>query len=111
MAQSGNFNMEDPTKLEAIRRGTHEYIPTAGKHGSYVPRQYDRSKNEYPKMMGKQPKPEQKDFLKVNGVSIPGDIALQNYQTAMAEWDRYMTSTIVNGPAEEKQWLRENNAA
>ena len=33
---SANFNMEDPAKQEQIRRGTHEYIPTAGKHGAYV---------------------------------------------------------------------------
>ena len=105
---TGNFNMDDPSKQEAIRRGHHEYLPTAGKHGTYVPKQYDRSKNEYPKMMGKFPQPQQKDFLKVNGVAIPGDIALQNYQAAMTEWDRAMSASVVNNKAEEVQWLKEN---
>lgn len=103
-----NFNMDDPAKQEAIRRGHHEYLPTAGKHGSYVPRQYQHQ--EYPKMLGKWPQPEMKDFLKVKGVSIPGDLALQNFQAAMVEWDRKMTSSTVNGPDEEAQWLKQNAA-
>lgn len=106
MGAARNFNMDDPAKQESIRRGHHEYIPTAGKHGSYVPKQYKHQ--EYPKMMGKWPKPEQKEFYKVNGVAIPGDIALANYQSAMAEWDRLMNSSIVNSKAEEQQWLKEN---
>lgn len=106
MASTGNFNMEDPSKQEAIRRGHHEYVPTAGKHGSYVPRIYKHQ--EYPKMMGKFVKPEQKDFLKVNGVAIPGDIALANYQQAMTEWDRAMQATIVQNQREEQAWLKEN---
>jgi hypothetical protein len=105
---TGNFNMEDPVKQETIRRGHHEYVPTAGKHGSYVPRQYDRSKNEYPKMLGKWPKPEMKDFLKVNGVSVPTDIAQQQHQAALQDWDRAMSNSIVNNKAEEAQWLKEN---
>jgi hypothetical protein len=103
-----NMNMDDPSRQEQVRRGHHEYIPTAGKHGSYVPRQYDRSKNEYPKMMGTWPKPEYKDFRKQNGVEIPGDLALQQYQLAMQEWDRLMTNSIVNSKSEETQWLKEN---
>jgi hypothetical protein len=103
-----NMNMDDPSRQEQVRRGHHEYIPTAGKHGSYVPRQYDRSKNEYPKMMGSWPKPEYKDFRKQNGVEIPGDLALQQYQLAMQEWDRLMTNSIVNSKAEETLWLKEN---
>jgi hypothetical protein len=103
-----NMNMDDPSRQEQVRRGHHEYIPTAGKHGSYVPRQYDRSKNEYPKMMGSWPKPEYKDFRKQNGVEIPGDLALQQYQLAMQEWDRLMTNSIVNSKSEETQWLKEN---
>jgi hypothetical protein len=103
-----NMNMDDPSRQEEVRRGHHEYIATAGKHGSYVPRQYDRSKNEYPKMMGTWPKPEYKDFRKQNGVEIPGDLALQQYQLAMQEWDRLMTNSIVNSKSEETQWLKEN---
>jgi hypothetical protein len=103
-----NMNMDDPSRQEQVRRGHHEYIATAGKHGSYVPRQYDRSKNEYPKMMGTWPKPEYKDCRKQNGVEIPGDLALQQYQLAMQEWDRLMTNSIVNSKSEETQWLKEN---
>jgi len=103
---SGNFNMEDPAKQEQIRRGHHEYIPTAGKHGTYVQRQYKHQ--EYPKMLCKLRKPEQRDFLKVNGDSIPAEIALQSYQAAMTEWDRAMTSSVVNNKAEEVQWLKAN---
>ncbi len=50
---TSNFNMEDPAKQEAIRRGPHKYIPTAGKHGSYVPEPYKHQ--EYPKMVCKDP--------------------------------------------------------
>src|SRR6266849_4677552 len=100
---SGNFNMDDPSKQETIRRGHHEYLPTVGKHGSYVPRQYDRSKNEYPKMMGQWPKPEMQNFTKQNGVQIPQDLALQQFQAAMTEWDRAMTNSVVKSKAEEVQ--------
>jgi hypothetical protein len=103
---TGNFNMDDPSKQEAIRRGSHEYIATAGKHGTYVPKPYRHQ--EYPKMMGKWPKPEYKQFVKVNDVAIPGDIALKNFQDAMTDWDRAMSASVVNSKAEETQWLKEN---
>jgi hypothetical protein len=103
---SGNFNMDDPAKQEAIRRGHHRYEPTQGKHGTYVPTQYRHQ--EYPKMMGTWPKPEYAQFKKQNGVDIPGDLALQQFQAAMQEWDRLMTGSIVNSKAEETQWLKEN---
>lgn len=103
---TGNFNMEDPTKQEAVRRGHHEYVPTAGKHGSYVPKQYKHQ--EYPKMLGKWDQPKLASFTAQNGVSIPQDIALQNFQAAMTEWDRAMTNSIVNNKTEEAQWLKEN---
>lgn len=103
---TGNFNMEDPAKQEAVRRGHHEYIPTAGKHGAYVPKQYKHQ--EYPKMLGKTPRPTEKEFLKVNGVDILRDIALQNFAAAVAEWDRYMSTSVVNNKIEEQQWLKEN---
>lgn len=105
-----NMNMEDPSVQEKVRRGHHDYIPTAGKHGAYVPTQYDRTKNEYPKMMGTDPQPQLKDFQKVKGVAIPGDIALANWQNAVTEWDRYMSSSIVHNAEEEAQWKRENAA-
>lgn len=103
---ASNFNMEDPAKQEAIRRSSHEYVPTAGKHGTYVPKPYKHQ--EYPKMMGKWPKPEFKAFQMVNGVQIPGDLALANFQNAMTEWDRAMTASTVNNRAEEAQWLKDN---
>lgn len=101
-----NFNMDDPAKQEAIRRGPHEYIPTAGKHGTYVSKPYKHQ--EYPKMMGKWPHPEFKDFKKQNGIDIPNDIALQQFQTAVTDWDRAMAASVVNSKAEEAQWLKEN---
>lgn len=103
---TSNFNMEDPSKQEQVRRGHHEYVATAGKHGSYVPRQYKHQ--EYPKMMGKWPKPEYKQFTQQGGVIVSDTIAAQNYQSALAEWDRAMTNSIVNNAAEERQWLKEN---
>lgn len=103
---TGNFNMEDPAKQEQIRRGSHEYVPQAGKHGTYVPKPYKHQ--EYPKMMGEWPRPQQASFLKQNGVAIPQDLALQQFQTALAEWDRAMTASIVHSKAEETAWLKEN---
>jgi len=106
MGAAGNFNMDDPAKQESIRRGHHRYEPTQGKHGTYVPAQYKHQ--EYPKMMGRWAKPEYAQFKKQNGVDIPGDIASQQFQAAMQEWDRLMTGSIVNNKAEEQQWLKEN---
>jgi hypothetical protein len=100
------MNMDDPAKQEQIRRGHHEYIPTAGKHGTYVPKQYKHQ--EYPKMLGKWPRPELKHFQMVNGVAIPSDLAASNYQAAMMDWDRAMTASTVNNAAEERAWLKEN---
>lgn len=103
---TGNFNMDDPSKQESIRRGHHEYIPTAGKHGTYVPKQYKHQ--EYPKMLGTWPKPEFNDFREHNGVAIPNELAQQRFAAAMTDWDQLMTSSVVNGKAEETQWLKEN---
>lgn len=99
--------MEDPAKQESIRRGHHEYIPTAGKHGAYAPKVYKHQ--EYPKMLGKFAKPEQKDFLvSAGGVSIPQDLALQNYNVALSDWDRAMSNSVVNNATEERDWLKKN---
>lgn len=103
---ASNFNMEDPAKQEAIRRGPHRYEPAAGKHGTYVPTVYKHQ--EYPKMMGKWPKPELKNFLTQNGVAIPVAQAQEQWQAAMIEWDRLMSNSVVNSKAEEQAWLREN---
>jgi len=101
-----NMNMDDPSVQEQIRRGSHEYIAAEGKHGMYKPRAYVHQ--EFPKMLGKWPRPEYKDFTKVNGVIVPGDIALQNFQAAMAEWDMAMSGSIVYNKAEERAWLAEH---
>lgn len=104
---SGNFNMEDPAKQEQIRRGHHEYVPTAGKHGTYVPKPYRHQ--EYPKMMAKIPQPQRKDFAKTEaGVIVSNDVADANYQAAMVAWNQAMESSVVKNAAEEKEWLRQN---
>ena len=107
-AADRNYNMLNAEEQERIRRGPHEYVPGEGKHGFYRPLPYDRSKNEYPKMMGKWPKPEHKDFLKQNGVDVPSDFALQRLQAAMIEWDSAMSRSVVYSKAEEVVWLKEN---
>ncbi len=103
-----NLNMDDPARQEQIRRGSHEYVPTEGKHGMYKPKTYVHQ--EFPKMMGKWPKPEYKNFVTQNGVAIPPDAALQQFQAAVAEWDLAMSGSIVNNKAEERQWLQEHGS-
>ncbi len=106
---TGNFNMEDPAKQEQIRRGPHRYEPTAGKHGSYVAQPYDRSKNEYPKMMGKWPQPQLKQFQKSEaGVLLSPQMAETAYQAALKSWNEAMEASIVHSKAEEAQWLKAN---
>jgi hypothetical protein len=96
---SGNFNLEDPAKQEQIRRGHHEYIPTAGKHGSYVARPYKHQ--EYPKMMGKFPRPQLAAFKgKPDGERL--------FEEATKEWDSAMVATTVNSAAEAQVWLKQN---
>ena len=99
MATGGNFNMEDPGKQEQIRRGSHEYVPTAGKHGTYVPKPYIFQ--EYPKMMAKLAKPEFKTFK-----GKPD--AQQHFEEAVKEWDGAMMASRVNSKAEELIWLKQN---
>lgn len=49
MPATGQMNMEDPTLQEKIRRGSHEYVPGDGRHGTYKPKAYVHQ--EYPKFM------------------------------------------------------------
>ncbi len=98
--------MEDPAKQEAIRRGPHEYVPGDGKHGFYRPTA--PSTKEYPKMMGRAPRPLLANFLKVNGVEIPLAVAQAQLEQAVKEWDQYLCTTIVHSKVEEAQWLREH---
>jgi|HubBroStandDraft_2_1064218.scaffolds.fasta_scaffold1566191_1 hypothetical protein len=99
MASGGNFNVEDPAKQEAIRRGTHEYIPTAGKHGMYVARA--PRFEEYPKMMAKHKKPEFAAFKGTPDAQV-------HFEEAVKEWDGAMMASRVNNKAEELQWLKAN---
>lgn len=104
---TSNFNIEDPAKQEQVRRGHHEYVPTAGKHGAYIPKPYQHQ--DYPKMMASLPQPQLKDFQKSKGgVLVPGDVALANWQAAMQEWDRTMTASVVKNAEEEAEWKRKN---
>lgn len=111
-----NFNMEDPAVQEKIRRGPHRYIPTQGKHGTYVPLEPSKNRQgnvspyeEYPKMMAKLPKPEFKDFLRsAGGVEIPKDQALANFQQALKDWDDELTRSIVHNREQEREWLKAN---
>jgi hypothetical protein len=97
-----NYNLEDPAKQEQIRRGHHEYIPSAGRHGRYQPAAWVRGQhNDYPKMMGKWPKPMLKDFS--------GPDAQVLYDQALKEWDSAMTASIVRSKSEEATWLKQNN--
>lgn len=94
-----NMNMEDPKVQEDIRRKSHEYVPTAGKHGMYVERPYKHQ--EYPKMMGNYPRPQMAAFK-----GKPD--AQQQYEAAMREWDAAMSASIVHSAADEKSWLKAN---
>ena len=99
MASGGNFNLEDPVKQEQIRRGSHEYIASAGKHGTYVSKPYKHQ--DYPKMMGKFPQPQLKDFK-----GQPD--AQGRFDAAMREWNNAMSATVVYSKSEEQAWLKEN---
>jgi hypothetical protein len=98
-ASGGNFNMEDPGKQESIRRGSHEYVPTIGKHGSYVPKPYIFQ--EYPKMMAKLKKPIWAEFK-----GKPD--AQQLFEESTREWDGAMMASTVHNKAEEQTWLKQN---
>lgn len=92
------LGMEDPIAQEKIRRGSHEYVPTAGKHGSYEPKPYFHQ--EYPKMMEKLPAPLRKDFK--------SDV---EFDQAKIDWDRQMMLSIVHSKTEEDAWLAKHEAA
>jgi hypothetical protein len=96
---TGNFNLEDPAKQESIRRGHHDYVPTAGKHGSYVPKVYKHQ--EYPKMLGTWARPQ---FANFKGKPD----AEKLFEEAMKEWDGAMNASVVNSKAEELQWMKAN---
>ena len=109
MANLPRVNYSDPVIQEEIRRGTHEYVPTAGKHGEYRPKNWvptgrgpltTYEHEEYPKMMLKTPRPQYKDFRRLDN----GDFL---YDEAVKEWDIAMSLSIVNDKAEEEAWLKQ----
>jgi len=116
MASAGNFNIDDPAKQEKIRREPHEYIPTAGRHGAYRPKPYDREANEFPKMAAslakdskgrpKYPRPELKDFLTQRGVSIPLEAAQTQHEQAVKAWDDFCTRSICANQSQVDEWLK-----
>lgn len=97
----GNRNMEDPAVQESIRRGPHRYVPGIGKHGAYEPITGGYQHQEYPKMMGKWPKPTMAQFK-----GKPE--AERLLEEASREWDLAMQASIVNSKAEEHSWLKEH---
>jgi hypothetical protein len=106
-------DLSNPAIQEKIRRGTHEYVPTAGKHGEYRPVGWTVSEaappvcvtandpsraEQYPKMMLKTPKPEWKQF---KGRAD----AERLFDEEIHEWDNALAASVVNNPEEEKAWL------
>jgi hypothetical protein len=103
-----NDLLQQADQQERIRRGPHEWKPTGpdNEHGVYVEKQYKHQ--EYPKMLGKWPRPEYKQFLTSNGVEVTTDKAQSRYEAAVREWDQAMTESIVNNKAEEAEWIKSN---
>lgn len=94
-----NRNMEDPAVQESIRRQSHEYAPSEGRHGLYKPKAYVHQ--EYPKMMLKLPRPTLKDF---QGQPAAHEL----YETAARGWDSAMSASVVHNKTQETAWLKEN---
>lgn len=96
MGVTGNFNMEDPNKQEKIRRGSHEYVPGAGKHGTYVEKPYLHQ--GYPKVMGSVPAPMRSAFAAGEGGNTL-------FEEARKAWDDDARRNTVNSKPEEEAWL------
>jgi hypothetical protein len=103
-----NDLLQQASEQQRIRRGQHEWKSTGpdDQHGIYVEKPYVYQ--EYPKMMGKWPRPEYKQFLRSNGVEVPADKAHERYEAAVREWSEAMSGSVVNSAAEEQAWLRKN---
>jgi len=102
-----NDLLQQANEQERIRRGSHEWKPLGSDNdGVYVERPYVFQ--EYPKMLGSWPKPEFKQFLKVNGVEVPGQLAHERYEAAVKEWDEAMRGSVVTSAAQEAEWRRRN---
>lgn len=96
-----DMNLQDPAKVERIRRGSHAYIQGEGRHGIYVERPYIHQ--SYPKVMDKTPAPQRKDFKG----KPDADLLFEN---ARKEWDDLQTSSIVTSKAEEETWIAKHGS-
>lgn len=97
MPATGSMNMEDPSQQEKIRRQSHEYVPTEGRHGTYRPKPYLHQ--SYPRMMDRTPAPKFEEFR-----GKPG--AQELFEEAKQEWNRKVAMSIVNNKREEDAWLK-----
>jgi hypothetical protein len=87
-----DFNVKDPAVQEKIRRGSHEYVPGAGRHGEYVPSTYLHQ--EYPKVMDRTPAPIRKAFKTDD-----------EFKAAVADWEEDQKNSTVKNKSEEDRWL------
>jgi len=94
-----DYNLQDPAKIEAIRRKPHEYVVGEGRHGQYVEKPYIHQ--EYPKIMDKTPVPTMKDFKGKPDAQILFD-------SAMKEWDRVQRESTVHNKSQEAAWIEEH---
>lgn len=94
-----NFNIQDASVQEKIRRGPHAYVEGEGRHGTYVERPYVHQ--EYPKYMDRTPRPVIAQFK-----GKPE--AQQLFEEACKEWESKLQASIVNSKAEEEAWKKKN---
>ncbi len=94
-----DFNVQDPAKLDAIRKKPHAYVQGEGRHGTYVDRPYIHQ--EYPKIMDKMPPPTMKDF------KGKADAPLL-FENAMKEWEEVQRESTVHNKAQEADWLEQH---
>lgn len=92
MSVGQSFNLEDPSKQEQIRRGSHEYVREIGKHGAYRTKPYIHE--SYPKVMDRTPAPQRAAFKEEN-----------EFERARREWETNQTESIVGDKAQEEAWL------
>lgn len=94
-----DFNIQDPAKVEAIRRKPHKYVVGEGRHGVYVEAPYTHQ--EYPKIMDKTPVPTMKDFKGKPDAQLLFD-------NAMREWDALKRESTVYNKSQEAAWIEEH---
>lgn len=90
-----DFNIQDPSKQEAVRRKSHDYVAGEGRHGTYVEKPYHHQ--EYPKVMDTTPAPVRKSFKTDD-----------DFKAALADFEDVQKQSIVNSKTEEERWLAAN---